>query len=526
MDQTKTSLLEETLQTAEGKQWFGHPRGLFYLFFAELWERFSFYGMKAMLVVYMTDHLLYSDAMSFGIFAAYGSLVYATPPLGGMIADKILGYRKAIFLGGILMAIGHLTLSVEHPIFFYGSLALIVIGNGFFKPNISSMVGAIYKKQPGKIDSGFTIFYLGINLGGMIAPLLCAWLGMTYGWHYGFGLAGVGMVFGLLFFQGGTKSNVFGEEGNEPKSAQTGNGKKIMGLNGKVVIGSVLAVPLVAGLIFFHEYEHYLMIAVTAVLALVIAKIFRESSSTERSRLMAALYFTFLATVFWAVFEQAGSSITLFAKRNVELLGINAAQTNSINSTFIIMLCLPFAFLWTFLSKIKRNPATPIKFAVGLVAVGIGFVIFASSAREVNELARTPMFFLLFGYFIYTVGEMFISPVGLAKITELSPAKYVSFIMGVWFIAASFGHFFAGIIARLTASGSEAPAWMNSSFMKSYTQTVTGLDGEQVAGMGEGFQQLYTYVSTYAAVGLITIALGLLALAATPVVKKWMKGVH
>lgn len=322
---------------------FGHPKGLFYLFFAELWERFSFYGMKALLIMYMTKQLLYTDEMSFGVFAAYGSLVYATPPIGGIIADKILGYRKAIIWGGILMAAGHLVMAIESEVFFYTALALIIVGNGFFKPNISSFVGALYKGDESKEDAGFTIFYLGINLGGMLAPLLCAWLGEEYGWHYGFGLAGVGMIVGLLVFQSGIKSQVFGEKGLQPLS---GNEQTITKSSKKekwVVGFSLLAVPFFALLVCFYQYEHYLMTALLIALGLFIIKIGSEVSKAERQRLAVAVYFTLLATLFWAIFEQAGSSITLFTDRNVNLTFLNASQTNSINSFYIIALAIPFS---------------------------------------------------------------------------------------------------------------------------------------------------------------------------------------
>jgi POT family proton-dependent oligopeptide transporter len=431
-------------------EFLGHPKGLFYLFFVELWERFSFYGMKALLIMYMTEQLMYSDEASFGIFAAYGSLVYATPLIGGILAEKVIGYRKSIILGAILMAIGHITMSVETPIFFYGSLAIIVVGNGFFKPNISSLVGALYRDNEIKKEAGFTIFYLGINLGGMIAPLLCAWLGLTYGWHFGFGLAGVGMLVGLICFYKGVNDEVFGAEGLMPEQTPV---KTILGLDKEhlILFLSFASVPIFAFLIYFHEYEHILVLALTLVIAVVIVKILVKVSAIERTRLIALVYFTVLATLFWAIFEQAGSSITLFASRNVDLTWLNASQTNSINAAFIILLAIPFSFLWAFLSKIKHNPNTPIKFAIGLILLGCGFLVFASSAQLANNVAKTPMSFLIFGYFVYTVGEMFLSPIGLSKVTELSPVKYTAFIMGIWFLSSFYGHFFAGKIAKLTA---------------------------------------------------------------------------
>ncbi len=304
---------------------FGHPRGLLYLFFAELWERFSFYGMRALLVLYMTKHLLFSDEMSFGIYAAYMSLVYVTPLIGGMLADKILGFRKAIVLGGVLMALGHFFLTFETPIFFYSSLSLIIIGNGFFKPNISSFVGKLYADNDSRRDSGFTIFYMGINIGGAVAPLLCAWLAESYGWHYGFVLAGIGMLLGLFVFNRGLNNNVFEQHGLIP-DREIYNKKRIGVKTGNlVVVGAFLAIPIFALIVRFYEFEHYLVWVVTLFLILFLASILKKVTESERKKLLVATYFTVLYTLFSAIFEQAGSSLTLFADRSVNLVGLNAA---------------------------------------------------------------------------------------------------------------------------------------------------------------------------------------------------------
>ena len=503
----------------------GHPKGLFYLFFAELWERFSFYGMRALLTLYMTKQLFFSDEMSFGIYAAYMSLVYVTPTIGGIVADKILGFRKAIILGGVLMAFGHFFLTIETPLFFYGSLALIIVGNGFFKPNISTFVGALYDEDDKRRDSGFTIFYMGINIGGAAAPLLCAWLAEAYGWHYGFMLAGIGMLAGLWFFRGGLKKGVFGDKGGVP--FQEDFDKKFLGLNrGKIVTFlAVLAVPIFALLIKFYEYEHYLVWVASAVLIGILAYIYINANTVDKSRLLVAVYFTVLATLFWAIFEQAGSSLTLFADRNVNLIGMNAAQTNSINSTFIILLAIPFSMLWRFLNKNNINPNSAFKFGLGLVFLGLGFVVFALSARGMDDLAQTPMFYLVFGYFVLTIGEMFLSPIGLSKMTELSPAKYVAFIMGVWFAASFYGHFFAGKIAQLTALKEGETGIFSEGIFGNLVKIVTGLDGRDVGSMAEPFHQLYSYVSVYASFGIMTIVIGLLGILISPAIKNMMKGV-
>jgi len=506
--------------------YWGHPKGLIYLFFAELWERFSFYGMRALLTLYMTKQLLYSDEMSIGIYATYGSLVYATPLIGGFVADQLIGYRKAIILGGILMAIGHFMLAIEHPLFFYGALSIIIVGNGFFKPNISSLLGTLYEQEDNRRDAGFTIFYLGINIGGMVAPLLCAYLAEQWGWHYGFGLAGLGMLLGLVFFYRGLNRQIFGENGKvaAPEKYQ----QKWVGLSrgNWVLVLSILAVPPIALLVRFHEYEHYLIGLVSLVILLVLIYIYSTVSKVEKSRLLVVVYFTSLATLFWAIFEQAGSSLTLFADRNVELVFFNASQTNSFNSAFIILLAFPFFFLWPYLDRIGKNPNSAYKFGIGLILLGLGFLIFASSAQQANELARTPMFYLVLGYFVLTIGELFLSPIGLSKMTELSPKKYISFIMGVWFLSSFYGHFFAGKIAKLTATTNNGANTLTSGFLGDLAASITGISAQAAAQMDASFQQLFAYVSVYAVFGLITIGVGVLALLLSPIIKKWMAGIN
>lgn len=505
----------------------GHPKGLFYLFFAELWERFSFYGMKALLVLYMTKKLLFTDEMSFGVFAAYMSLVYVTPLIGGMLADKFLGFRKAIIIGGVFMVFGHLLLTIEMPLFFYGSLALIIVGNGFFKPNISTFVGSLYAEQDPRRDSGFTIFYMGINIGGALAPLLCALVAEKYGWHYGFILAGLGMISGLLFFYRGLNSNVFGQYGLPP-SLKVYN-QKVLGLNkgNLIAILALLSVPLFAVGIYLHQYEHFIVWIATFLILAVLTQIYHKASTIEKGRLIVITYITVLMTLFWAVFEQAGSSLTLFADRNVNLIWLSAAQTNSINSLFIILLAIPFSMLWAYLTKINRNPNSAIKSGLGLLFLGLGFIVFALSARDMDTLARTPMLYLLVGYGILTVGELFISPIGLSKMTELSPAKYVSFIMGVFFSSSFFGHYFAGKIANLTAVKNDEVNVFSEGIFGTITTAVTGLNYAEVKTSSvAGLEQLFSYVSVYAGFGVLMALLGLLAILISPIIKKLMAGIN
>lgn len=505
---------------------FGHPKGLFYLFFAELWERFSFYGMRALLVLYMTKHLLYDDDMSFGIFAAYMSLVYVTPMIGGILADKLLGFRKAIILGGVLMAIGHFFLTIETPLFFYGSLGLIIVGNGFFKPNISSFVGDLYHKDDAKRDAGFTIFYMGINIGAAIAPLLCAWFAETYGWHYGFVLAGIGMLLGLVTFNRGIKKEVFENKGLVTNSKLYST--KTMGISrgNLTIIGAFLSVPIFSLIIKYNQFEHYLVWVVSTFLVGYIALILSKVSSTEKKRLIVVVYFTSLYTLFSAIFEQAGSSLTLFADRNVNLVGMDAAGTNSINAGFIFMLAIPFSLLWTYLNKKNVNLNSATKFGIGLLLLGLGFVVFAYSANSADSLAKTPMIYLVLGYFILTVGELFLSPIGLSKMTELSPIKYVAFVMGVWFSANFYGHFFAGKIAKLTTVTEGETSVFSEGIFLTITEKVSGLNPLLIEGKSDAFQQLYSYVTVYASFGTITIIVGIFAIVISPIIKKLMVGIQ
>lgn len=515
-----------TENTISTNTFFGHPKGLFYLFFAELWERFSFYGMRALLVLYMTKKLFYSDEMSIGIYATYLSLVYVTPLIGGMLTDRVLGYRKAIVLGGVLMAFGHFFLSIEHPVFFFGALGLITVGNGFFKPNISSFVGELYSDKDKRKDAGFTIFYMGINIGGAIAPLLCAWLSEMYGWHFGFGLAGLGMLLGLFVFNRGLKKNAFKEKGEITNL--TLYNKTIQGikLGNWITVGALISVPVFAGLIFLYQYEHVFMWAISLVTLWLLVKVYRSVSRIEKDRLLVVIYATSLMTLFWSIFEQAGSSLTLFADRNVELVGMNASQTNSLNSIFIILLAVPFSILWNWLNDKEMNPRSPIKFGLGLILLGAGFLIFSSSSNSMNEIGQTPMYYLILGYFVYTVGEMFISPIGLSKMTELSAKKYLSFVMGVWFMSSFYGHFFAGKLALLTTIREGEESILSHGWLSSLIEKITGLSYDTAIEMGDRVEQLYSYVSVYGLFGLLTIAIGIIALILSPFIKKLMHGVH
>ena len=538
--------------TNQDQQLFGHPKGLFYLFFAELWERFSYYGMRALLMLYMVNEFFtyitddaYREEVSFGIFAAYGSLVYATPVLGGMIADKFIGFKKSIMLGGILMALGHFFMafyfksdvlgfevSTINHFFFYAALALLIVGNGFFKPNISTMVGRLYPEGDDRRDSGFTIFYMGINAGAFLAPLVCGWLGYEYGWHYGFGAAGIGMIAGLLVFMKGMNDGVFGDNGQQPTEYIE---KKMYGIRTDYFfyLVAALMVPIAAFLVKYNALEvlegmhlHSALLSLLGVVILgILAKKMIELSRMEVFRLLSVLVLTLLITVFWSFFELAGTAITLFAERNVNLTLLNASQTNAINPGYIIFLAIPFSMMWVYLSKTQRNPTTPNKFALGILQLGLGFIVFAMSAQYMDAAGRTPFMFLMIGYLLLTTGELFISPIGLSKVTELSPKSMTAFMMGVYFLSSSYAHYISGAIAKLTTSN-ESGVIPEPGFMTTIIEKVTGFAGGYSESSVEGVQSLVSYTSVFTQVGVVAIGMAVLAFLLSPVLKKWMHGVH
>ena len=439
----------------------GHPKALFYLFFAEMWERFSFYGMRALLTLYLIkdyySSLENNEDIAYGIYAAYGALVYLTPLIGGYLADKFMGYRKSIIYGGVLMALGHFFMAFPSDFFFYGALGLLIIGNGFFKPNISTLVGSLYEEGDLKRDGGFTIFYMGINLGAMIAPLFCGYLGETYGWHWGFGAAGIGMLAGLLVFWKGIKSGVMEDKGLQPKEYI---GKKVSGfsINNLIYLLGFIAVPIFAYLIILDTQSQMLGNVLVIVGALVLAYVFylvrsfyKEGDRQSGDRLIAIMILAVFCTIFWACFEQAGSSITVWVDKCVNLVGLTASQTNAINPFYIVLLAIPFSWLWTKLGAMNKNPNTPIKFSLGLLQLALGFLVFGMSIHFLNSEIQVPFLFVFLGYLLITTGELFLSPIGLAKVTQLAPKKIIAFMMGVWFLSSTFAHYISGGIAKMTS---------------------------------------------------------------------------
>lgn len=443
----------------------GHPAALFVLFFTEMWERFNYYGMRALLVLYMTKSLLlsYDDARAYAVYGAYTTLVYLTPIIGGWLADRFMGYRRAVVTGGLFMAAGEFCLMVSHSTAFFVGLALLTIGNGFFKPNISTMVGKLYAQGDGRRDRGFTIFYMGINLGAFLAPLICGTVGETYGWHYGFMLAGIGMLLGLGVFLWGQR--LLGEVGLPPTVDKQGNPvRQTSSTSALIWVAALAAVPLSALLLNQTELTQWLLYALSGAMLLVILRIAFRETAVQRHRIFLYLCLWIFHCGFWALFEQAGSSLTLFAERNVDrhyaLAGfsgeIATSTFQSVNPLFIVALGPVFSLIWAFLQRRDWEPNIPAKFGMGLVLLAFGFLALVWGARGFAVDSLTPMSFLVLMYCLHTLGELAISPVGLSAVTKLVPQQSVGFFMGFWFLSISFAQFVAGKIAGETAVSADA----------------------------------------------------------------------
>ncbi len=446
------------------KTFFGHPRGLFILFFTEMWERFSFYGMKALLIFYLTKYHLFSDNAGNLLIGSYAALVYAVPVIGGFIADRYLGFRKAIVFGGIMLVLGHLgmayegnaaTQSVTGEIsrddtalqVFYFSLALIIVGVGFLKANISSLVGELYKVGDKRRDSGFTIFYMGINLGSFLATIICVWLGERFGWSYGFGAAGVGMLLGLITFISGKKLLMGKGESIIPEFLD----KRTVGIKNEWLI---YIVSILSTVIFWQMVQRHEAVSLSLMIAGAISFIYivyyavAKLDGKAREQLIALTVLIIFTVIFWALFEQAYTSLNLFADRVLDRGEIAAGTFLSLNALFIILLAPVFAWLWVKLGK--YNPNTAVKFSIALILVGLGFGALVLGIN-LSGLGKVAIYWLVITYFLHTCGELCLSPVGLSAVTKLSPVRIVGFMMGVWFLATASSEFIASVLANIAS---------------------------------------------------------------------------
>ena len=486
----------------------GHPKGLFVCFATEMWERFSYYGMRALLILYLTKHWEFSDATSYLIYGAYTSLVYIMPVFGGMLADQILGSKKAVTYGAILLVFGHLGMTVENSEqIFYLSLALIVSGVGFLKPNISTMVGALYDEGDPRRDSGFTIFYMGINIGAFTATLLCGYLGEQVGWAYGFGAAGIGMLFGLIIFLWGQKYLEGLAEPPSKKYLEQVPGLKGITYEYWAYMSGILMVVATWFLVQNSQLVGQLLggFGVVFIGAWLLYALFR-CDPEERDRLIVVGILILFSLIFWALFEQAGSSLNILTDRGVDrvIFGweVPASMFQSLNAGFIFTIAPLFAMLWIALAKRNMEPSTPIKFSIGIILVGLGFLSLVYGMKS-SEGLQTGVFWIILIYFLHTLGELCLSPVGLSSVTKLSPQRIVGFMMGMWFFASAAGNYVAGLIAKATASESSG----NSSEIFDSIQK-------------QSFMDVYTDV------GLMAIGCGILLAVITPILKKLMHGAN
>ncbi len=443
-----------------GRGFFGHPRGLSTLFFTELWERFSYYGMRAILILFMTATVAeggmgMATAQAGAIYGLYTALVYLMALPGGWVADRFLGQRRAVLVGGIVIAAGHFSMAVDSVATFYLGLLLIVIGTGLLKPNISTMVGELYPEGGARRDAGFSIFYMGINTGAFISPLVVGFLGERIDWHLGFGAAGVGMVLGLVQYVLGGRH--LGEAGLRPDRGAAASTRTLFlaaGGAALVVAGAVLLHA--SGLVDLTPTRLAdaagAIIAAIAILYFLSVFLAGGLDRVERGR-VAVIFVLFLAAAaFWAGFEQAGSSLNLFAERmtDLDVLGweMPASWFQSVNSLFIIFgLAASFAWLWVALGS--RSPSSPAKFSYGLVFLGLGFLVMVGASTLAAGGVEVSPWWLVLTYFLHTVGELCLSPVGLSTVTKLAPHRKVGQMMGVWFMGSALGNLIAGRVGGL-----------------------------------------------------------------------------
>jgi POT family proton-dependent oligopeptide transporter len=468
----------------------GHPKGLYMLFFAEMWERFSFYGMRALLIFYLVQHWAFADDKSNLIYGSYLSLVYITPVLGGYLADRYLGQRKAVVFGGLLLALGHGFMAVEgvggqaDPAInvFWLALALIIVGSGFLKANISVMVGQLYSRTDIRRDPAYTVFYMGINVGAALGTILVGYLGQTLGWGYGFGLAGIGMLLGLVVFVLGKK--VLNGAGEAPGPLSKSREYTLYGIG-------LAAVAVMWALIQYQDViQTLLIISGIALLGYVLLQSFKLDKE-PRERMFAILFLIALNPLFWGLFEQAGGSMNLFTDRFVDRGGVPASIFQSINPIYIILLAPLFAALWQMLGRRGREPSAPAKFGLALLQMGLANLVLVFGAQAFGVEAMTPVILVFMYYLLATTAELCLSPVGLSAMNRLAPSYLASLIMGAWFYMTAVGNFLAGKIGEATG----------------------GHDGEMTK---QGLLDIY------ALFGWISVGVAVLVLLLSPIVKRWM----
>jgi len=495
----------EQIQSFEGK----YPKQLWYLFFSEMWERFSFYGMRGMLVVFMVNQLMMDETTANLQYGATQAFVYAFTFIGGLFADKILGYRKSLFWGGILMIIGSIILAIDPKQFFFFGISFTIIGTGFFKPNISTMVGKLYKDSDTRRDAGFSLFYAGVNLGALLGGYLC--IAVANGnmfatsipvhlrWNFAFGFAAIVMFISLLTFVQTQKS--MGEIGVSPLAMLTRSKRRTYEI--ATYVGSLVVIPIVMTMVAKTEYTDIFMYIIGPCALLYLFYEMRNFSVVENKKLLAALVFIIFSIFFWAFFEQSGGSLSLFAANNLNntVAGVKLdpnGVNNSANSLFVIIFAAIIGMVWLWMSKRKIEPNTVVKFGLAFLFLAAGFYVFYYTKFFADASGRTSLDLFTFGWFVITFGELCLSPIGMSAMTKLSPQKTQAVIMGMWFLASAYGQYFAGILGANIASASE-----NSTNM------------DKLMVYAEGYKQLALYA----------LIAGLILILISPIVKKLMQDV-
>jgi proton-dependent oligopeptide transporter, POT family len=481
------------LPVAHEATFFGHPRGLSTLFFTEMWERFSYYGMRALLILFMTaapavGGLGYDATTAGAVYGLYTFGVYALALPGGWIADRLVGQRRAVLYGGVLIALGHYSLAIPSIATFYIGLLLIVFGTGLLKPNISAIVGDLYTEKGARRDAGFSIFYMGINLGAFAGPLICSWLGEPrtgatwVNWHYGFGAAGVGMTLGLIQYVAGQRhlagAGQLKEDSGQPDRLAAARRQFVVALLITALLVGVVAMLTMSGTLpvtVFAESVFYVVTALfAAYFAIVIFVLARNT--VERQRLTVCFLLSLGAAMFWSGFEQAGSALNLFARdltdRTIFGTEITAGALQAVNPIFIILLAPIVGSVWVKMGD--RNPSMATKFGMGLALLAVGFVVLAWASMSLGD-GKVGMQWLVATYFFHTVGELCLSPVGLSSMTKLAPGRLVGQMMGTWFMGAAIGNLVAGLVTRfLPQTETVEAAMQNGVQLFSMVAAVTG----------------------------------------------------
>lgn len=486
-----------------------YPKQIWPLFFSEMWERFCFYGMRGMLVFFMINHLSMEEAQANLQYGATQAFVYAFTFIGGLFADKLLGYRKSLFWGGLLMIFGSLILAIDPKNFFFYGISFTIIGTGFFKPNISTMVGALYKEGDERTDAGFSLFYAGINLGALLGGYICVAVGkgamlqsiipQEYSWNFAFGFAAIVMIISLITFL--FTQRQMGPIGLSPLMHLEPSKRKNLEI--ATYIGSLLVIPAIMTLVSVPQYTDLFMFIIGPATLLYLIYEMTQLDAVTNKRLVAAMVFIVFSIFFWAFFEQSGGSLSIFAAEHLsnEVVGFNLdpnGVNNSANSLFVILLAAPLGLIWIWLSKRKSEPNTLIKFGLGFIALAGGFYIFSYNRMFSNADGVTSLDVFTMGWLVITIGELCLSPIGMSVMTKLAPGKLQAVMMGMWFLASAYGQYFAGILGANIATASDQATKV---------------------------EKLNIYCDGYAQLGLYALICGGVLIAISPFVRKLMAGV-